>query len=59
VSDELGVNEAGVEAVTGAGGIDSRERDAGDVIAPPALYRGGAGAATFNDHGVHEVSKRV
>ena len=59
VSRELSVNEASVEAVTGASGIDNSERDAGNVIALPVLYRSGASTATFNYHGVHEVSERI
>jgi hypothetical protein len=59
VSNEPGVNKAGVEAITSAGGIDRSQRDAGNVVALPMLDRGGAGAAAFNDYGVHEVSECV
>ena len=59
MSGELGVDETSVEAVTGAGGIPRSQRDAGNVMALPVPYRSGAGAAAFNDDGVHETSECV
>ncbi len=53
------MNEAGIEAVTGAGGIDSSEPDAGNVAALPVPYRSGACAAAFNDHGPQRQRARL